>query len=515
MIVDDQHATLAFLSSDAAYPGFDGPVERIDTHGAAVFLAGARAYKVKRAVRYDYMDFSTLERRRVACEAEVVINRRTAPSLYLGVRPLVRRPDGSLEIDGPGEPVEWLVEMQRFDQAGLLDRRARQGELDETTMIGVAEAIARLHDTAEPRPDHGGTAGMRWVVEGNTDALRADGAGIVAEREVQELDRLSRLAVDTHGSLLDRRQKEGQVRQCHGDLHLRNICTIDGQPTLFDAIEFNEELACVDVLYDFAFLLMDLAHRELPGLANAAFNRYMSLRGDWDGLALLPCFLSCRAAVRAKTSLAAVRLQENRAEIGRLERRARQYLATAIRFLRPAPPRLIAVGGPSGSGKSTLAAALAPRLEPFPGAVVLRSDVTRKALCGVPQTQPLDAAAYTEAMNRRVYERMTEQAERSVRARHPVIVDAVFRHDAERRALEEAARRTGTPFTGIWLHAPVDRLESRVRGRSGDASDATVAVLHHQLHELRAPRGWHQIDATRAPEAMRDEACSLIHATRT
>ena len=229
--------------------------------------------------------------------------------------------------------------------------------------------------------------------------MAAREAGFAPERigEVRQgtSERLSAL-----GTLLDRRRAEGKVRRCHGDLHLRNVCLFEGKPTLFDCLEFSDELACVDILYDLAFLLMDLEHRGLADFANLVLNRYLDLTGEDDGLAAMPLFLSLRAAIRAHVT-ATVIDRAGRSEVRpEMAADARGYLDLAAQFLRPRSCRLVAIGGLSGSGKSTLAAALAPSL----GARVLRSDVIRKHLFGVAPETRLPASAYTSEVSRRVYE---------------------------------------------------------------------------------------------------------------
>jgi uncharacterized protein len=311
MITEDQSEVVTFLTSPATHGG--SPVERIETHASVVFLAGIRAWKLKRAVLYDYLDFSTIERRKAMCEAEVRLNRRTAPTLYRGAVAVTRQPDGSLSLGGSGTPVDWLVEMVRFDQDGLFDRLAARGALDLALMRPLATAIARFHEEAERRSDHGGAAGMAWVLDGNAAGFAEQGAGILDPAGCATLTRSAREPLERHGGLLDARRDSGLVRQCHGDLHLRNIVLLKGRPTLFDAIEFNDEIACIDVLYDTAFLLMDLWRRQLPRHANAVWNGYLAEASDFAGIPLLPLFLSCRAAVRAKTSATAANLQDRSA----------------------------------------------------------------------------------------------------------------------------------------------------------------------------------------------------------
>jgi aminoglycoside phosphotransferase family enzyme/predicted kinase len=486
------------------------PVERIDTHSAVVFLAGDRAWKLKRAVRYDYLDFSGAERRRQLCEAEVRINLRTAPALYRGVVAVTRESDGSLALGGDGAPIEWVIEMRRFDQEDLFDRLAARGMLDLALMRPLASAIADLHRDAERRTDHGGRAGMAWVVEGNAEDLTTRGPGILDASLSTEMSAESRRWVDRGGELLDARRQGGFVRQCHGDLHLRNIVLLDGRPTLFDAVEFNDEIACTDVWYDLAFLLMDLWKRRLPRHANAVWNGYLVETSDFGGLPLVPFFLSCRAAVRAKTSLVAAGLQSDPQRRGGLEEAAREYLAMALSLLRPPPPVLIAIGGFSGSGKSALARELAPSIGAAPGAVVLRSDQARKRLHGMAELEPLGPQGYAPEVSRRVYQILRDRSAEVIASGHTAIADAVFARPEERTAIEEVASRAGAAFVGLWLEAPPAVLLDRVGRRRADASDADASVVSAQLAQSTGLVSWHRIDAGPALDVVAKSSLVLL-----
>jgi aminoglycoside phosphotransferase family enzyme len=322
MIAGDQTAVIEFLSASSTYDGAD--VERVETHASVVFLVGERAYKLKRAVKFDYLDFSTPERRRAMCEAEVRLNRRTAPELYRAVLPVTRRADGGLALGGDGAPVDWLVEMNRFDQRDLLDRLAAAGTLNLELMSPLGAAIAAFHLSAEHRMDQGGRSGMAWVIEGNAAGFEEFGGTWLDPAAASRVTSESLHELDRRGALLDGRRDSGSVRQCHGDLHLRNIVLLHGRPTLFDGVEFNDRISCTDVVYDLAFLLMDLWRRRLPRHANAVLNRYLVETGEWDAVSLLPLFLSCRAAVRAKTS-ATARGSISRWQHGCCIRRARVW----------------------------------------------------------------------------------------------------------------------------------------------------------------------------------------------
>ncbi len=495
-LVADQSAALAFLADPDTHAG--QAVERIDTHAATVFLAGARAYKVKRAVRFPYMDFSTLRRRERACKREVELNRRTAPDIYLAARPLTRRPDGQLDLDGDGEAVEWVVEMRRFEQAGLLDSLAAAGDLNAPLMTEMTDIVAGFHARAEiltpQSAPHAGAEGMRWVIEESLSEI-AERLDLFRVTDISALTPVAGAMLDRFQTTLDARLKGGFVRRCHGDLHLRNICLIDGVPTLFDCIEFDDKLACIDVLYDLAFLLMDLDHRGLRRLANLVLNRYLQQSGDLSGLAVLPLFLAARALIRAKVGASAEANQRRTHDRHRLQAEARHYFARAQAYFTPPAPRLIAVGGLSGSGKTTLARDLAPDIGAAPGAVHLRSDVIRKSLCGAEEFDRLPPQAYGAAMNKRVYAEILSRARVTLRAGQAVIADAVFAMPDERGALESLATDLGITFRGLWLTTRRDRLVERLDGRTHDASDADATVLEQQLDYEIGSVTWRHLDA--------------------
>jgi aminoglycoside phosphotransferase family enzyme/predicted kinase len=508
MITEDQTAIIEFLGSPSTHSGT--AVDRIETHSAVVFLAGPLAYKLKRAVRFDYLDFSTIERRRAFCEAEVRLNRRTAPTLYRDVIAVSRRADGSLSLGGEGDVVDWLVVMNRFLQEALFDRLAGAGRLELDLMPPLAEAIAAFHSAAERRVDRGGRAAMAWVIDGNAAGFEEYGADCLDSTLRQHVTQASRVELARRGALLDARRNEGFVRQCHGDLHLRNIVLLDGHPTLFDGVEFNDDISCTDVLYDLAFLLMDLWRRRLHRHASSLWNRYLAETDDLSGISLMPLFHSCRAAVRGKTSATAARLQHDSARRSELQTLAREYLAMAESLLRPPPPSLVAIGGFSGSGKSTLARRLAPAIGAMPGAIVHRSDEIRKRLCGVPLLQRLGAEGYLPAVSGRVYSTLADRASRTILGGHSAIVDAVYSRPTDRHAIEAVARKVSVPFVGIWLDAPEPMLVERVAERTNDPSDADAAVIQMQRLEDAGEIGWHRLDASMPFEVVLRNSISYL-----
>ena len=413
-------------------------------------------------------------------------------------------------MEGTGRAVEWLLEMQRFDQAALLDRIAARGALDGATIDALAEAIAGFHDQAEKRPERGGYAAMRHVVDGNAEDLAGLAGTAFAATAVEALNERTRAELERRRELLEERRRAGKVRHCHGDLHLGNIVLRDGRPVLFDCLEFDPGLAAIDTFYDVAFTLMDLCHRGLRPLAQRLLNGYLDATWDDAGLALLPLFLSCRAAIRAKVQGLAAEREDDAQARAREIAAARAYLALAAGFLAPEPPWLVAVGGVSGTGKSTLGRRLAPALGAAPGAVLLRSDVVRKRLCGVRPTERLGPEAYDERVSRRVYDALAARAVEILAAGHAAIVDAVFLDPKERARVKRVAAERGVRFDGLWLAAPAAVLAERVAARRGDASDATEAVLQGQLAADPGPLAWRVLDCAGEPERVAAAAAAAL-----
>lgn len=506
MVVEDQSEVAAFLADPRSW-GVDR-VERIDTHGAMVFLAGDRAYKLKRAVKFPFMDFSTLALRERACAAELRVNRRTAPQLYLGTARVTRETDG-LAIDGKGPTVDWLVVMQRFEQDRLLDRIAARGALDDALAERVACAVAAFHASVDRCEGYGRSADIAALIA-DVDANMAAQPALDEGGRAALIDACAR-AHRTAAALIDERQRAGLVRWCHGDLHMRNICVLDSGPTLFDAIEFNDSFCCTDTLYDLAFLVSDLSRVDLRGAASRVLNRYLEESGDWDGVPLLPLFLALRAGILAYTLAASAQAQRDPAKTERLAADARRCLALGQQFLVPQHGRIVAVGGLSGTGKSTTARALAPALGRLPGAVILRSDVLRKRRAGVAPTTPLGPEHYGPGSSEAVYRELRERAVTLARAGQVVVVDAVFAKPAERDLLAAAAREAAVDFAGFWLDAPPDVAAARVAARRGDASDATVAVVDQQRHYDVGRIDWRRIDAGQGVVAVTETLRRELH----
>jgi aminoglycoside phosphotransferase family enzyme len=496
----DQTETVAFLSSPDAFRQAgeavpDGaPVETVETHGAYVFLCGTVALKLKRAVTYDYMDLGTVAKRHAMLARELELNAPAAPMIYRDVLPVTRGPKG-LRLGGEGAAVDWVLRMWRFPAEEEFEAIAARGDLDDALAMQTGESIAAYH-AAAPVIDRPGAALIGDILD-ELDRVFAAFPGAAGAARVQDWEHAAREAHAAIAPLLDRRSHAGHVRRCHGDLHLRNLVRIDGRPVPFDALEFDETLGTCDVLYDTAFLVMDLCHRGLDRQACRALDAWLrEARGaEDDGLAALPLFVSVRAAIRAM-----VLLQTNaaREEPGASAEEIGAYLDLACRALRPASPRLIAVGGYSGTGKSVLARAMAPGIGALPGAVILASDLERKA--GRAKDRAVGAERYTASARGAVYDALLDRAAEIAASGHSVLLDATFLDPDLRARARAVAERAGIRFDGLWLDAPRPLLEARVANRQGDASDADVEGLLGQFEATLGAMDWARVDAGGLPD---------------
>jgi len=500
--VRSQEHVFAFLTDPGRHPS----VHRIDTHAASVFLEGTRALKIKRAVRFPFLDYSTLQKRKAACDDEIRINRPFAPQVYHRVVPITQDDDGSLHIDGPGTPVEYAIEMTRFDERLTLDHLAEAGPLQPALVEATADAIAASHLAALRKPAQAWIDSVPALIDGNDSALR--GAGCFPAEEIDDLTRSSLASLAGIRDLLEQRGAKGFVRRCHGDLHLANLVLIAQKPVLFDAIEFSEDIATIDVLYDLAFPLMDLLRYDQAAAANVLLNRYLAITPGENlaALASLPLFQSIRAAVRSHV----LRARLERAGSGKaaVAKAASRYFELARSLIHPPRPVLVAVGGLSGTGKSVQARMVAPFLAPLPGAVVLRSDVLRKQLFGVDETDRLPAAAYQPEVGAHIYRMLGQHAGQILSQGHSVVIDAVFARENERTAIEAVAQELNVSFNGLFLTTDLATRQRRIGQRAADASDATAKIAEFQENYDIGRLGWATIDTSGTPAQTLDQ-CRL------
>jgi aminoglycoside phosphotransferase family enzyme/predicted kinase len=491
METDRQAEILAFLQKPENYPHPVRILRHVETHISHVFLTGEYAYKLKKIVKFDFLDFSTLEKRKHCCEEELRLNRRFAPELYLEVLALSRH-DGRLHMNSQGEAVEYLVKMRQFDENSLFDELAARGELGQCLLLQITDVIARFHNEAAAQPEY-------WSYEYISEAIKQTLAGC-AEFSPAVIERVQiELLGEKLGSVilglqdLIRRRQETHVRELHGDLHLKNMCVYRKRAQLFDGIEFNPKLSNCDVWADLAFFIMDLLFRGLEEEAALVWNHYLQETDDFEGFRLLDLYVSYRAAIRARISCLEIESAETEEARMSLEAAAGEYISLALRSLEPHRRKIIAVGGLAGTGKSTLSSLLAQQLQ----AVHVRSDAVRKHLCGVPTNKKAPQAAYSEEMNKRTYRGMLERAYKVLEANRTVILDAVYHSSEWREEVEALAEEMSIPFVGLWCEVSPKVAQERVRMRIGDISDADESVVALQQQYDLGVLEWHRIDTSR------------------
>lgn len=502
----DANTLIRSLQNPLLYDHEVRALQLIETHISWVILTGPYAYKIKKPVDLGFLDFSTLAKRRFYCEEEVRLNRRLAPELYLGVVTITGTPDAPV-LNGKGAPLEYAVKMAQFPQEAQLDRVLARGELTAQQIDELAHIVAAFHartEVAAPDSPWGDPMSVQALVRANFDRV----AGTLADPGDRDRLRSLRDWCETeHARLrprLQARKDAGFVRECHGDMHLRNMALVGGKPVIFDCIEFSEEIRWIDVLSEAAFMVMDLDDRGHPELGRRFLNAYLEGSGDYEGLAVLRYYLVYRAMVRAMVDrIRAGQTREQAPEQEALLADYRGYVALAEGYTRAPAPALLILHGLSGSGKTTVAQALLAR---YP-AIRVRSDVERKRLhgleAGARTRSGLDTGLYTRQASARTYERLHALARSLLAAAYPVIVDAAFLKHAQRAPFARLAQELGVPFRILDCQAPAATLRERVRERERaghDPSEASSAVLARQI-------------ATQEPLARDERACAITVAT--
>lgn len=459
------------------------PAEIVETHISWVLLVGDFAYKIKKAVDFGFLDFSTLDKRRFYCQEELRLNRRLSPQLYLAVVAITGSTAAPI-LNGAGEAIEYAVKMRRFPQAAQLDVMLANGALQSAHIDAIARRIAAFHQStaiAAAESCYGDPAAVHQPARQNFAQIRMKLGDAADLEKLQQLEDWSEHEFHRLDEVFAQRKRDGFVRECHGDLHLANLALFEGEIAPFDCIEFNANLRWIDVVSEVAFLAMDLHDKRRPDLAWRLLNAYLEQTGDYPGLALLRYYLAYRALVRAK--VACLRSATAIAEGAALEG-CRDYLALADSFTRETRPAIVITHGLSGSGKTTAAGGLATAL----GAIRIRSDIERKRLYGFAADarsgSSLDGGLYTAEGHRRTYGKLAELAQAIVAAGYRVIVDAAFLKQAERAAFRQIAVDSRVPFAILDFQASPEILRQRIRERERagtDASEATLAVLERQL----------------------------------
>lgn len=456
----------------------------LQTHISWVLLAGNHAYKIKKPVDFGFLDFTTLKKRRQACMDELGLNRRLAPDIYLDVLPVCKDGDG-YRIGETGEHdgiIDYCLKMLRFDQQNLFDRLVSDNRFNPEWMDQLARTIAEFHQRAESGANTDRFGEPQFLMQHIRESL-STGENHLKETMPANLRELSSNRFEASRPALIGRLQHHHIRDCHGDLHLKNIVLYNNVPTPFDCIEFNDEFRMIDTMNDAAFLVMDCDARKRSDLGYRFLSRYLEQSGDYDGLLPLPLYLSYRAGVRGKVAC----LLSDEPSLSEQEKQnqlieAADYFRLAEEYLTPAPPKLIAIGGLSGSGKSHLAL-LGLHHEK---AIIIRSDATRKRIAaGHPELQ-----LYGKPMHELTYCTMFEAAEVALKAGFTVILDATFLHPASRMQAATLAQQERVPLTFLWIDTDTNLLKERVRSRSrlnNDISDADLQVLEKQLETYERP----------------------------
>lgn len=475
------------LLDPARYPHPVDDIRLIETHISWVFLAGAFAYKIKKPIDLGFLDFSTLEKRKQACEEELRLNRRTAPDLYLAVLPLYGASDSPVWTEDSGDPIEYAVQMVRFDESLQMDRMLAEGLLTARHMDALAETVAEFHEKHAARSldaDYGHPDRIQKAWEDNFRQIRHWHPPNAC---VDRLDAIERWTAERHESLRERfveRKEAGFIRECHGDLHLKNLAWMAERPLVFDCIEFDPFLRWIDVMNDCAFLSMDLEFQGVFPLSQRFLDGYVERTGDFEGLALLRFYKVYRAMVRAKVRLIRARQEigEGRAEVAMQE--FCRYIGYAIASTEPVPKGILLTFGVSASGKSRIARSLTERLPVFR----IRSDVERKRLFGIDRRGDASAdfgeGIYSPGATRRTYDRLLMLCASILDAGYGVIVDAAFLRFEERERFRRLAAEKRVPFAIVEPVASVDTLRCRIRTRSKGVSDAGADILEHQLQTM-------------------------------
>ncbi|MBB1073381.1 AAA family ATPase [Rhodoferax sp. 4810] len=480
--LDQLHHLLNALQQPSAYPHPVVAVKMIETHISVVLLAGAYAYKLKKPLSLGFLDFSTIEHRRHCCEEEVRINRRLAAGLYCGVV-TIRGDLINAHIEGDGEILDYAVKMRRFSQQALLTHTTLTRNLIDQIAVILAQFHSKL--PSAPLDSHWGTpSAVLSPMLQNVEQIRTACIDPYIRTRVDRIARWTHLSYKQLLPILEQRRRDGAIRECHGDVHRGNIALIDGQPMIFDALEFNPALRWIDCMSELAFLTMDIRDTGALRLMRRLINRYLELTGDYSGLAVLRFYQVYRALVRAKVH--AIRFNQpnvTQAERTRDYNGLRRYLHLARACIKKNRPRLLITHGLSGSGKTWLGHVLCERLP----LIHIRSDVERKRLCGltldVRPTPEQMRRLYDTDMTARTYQHLTQQARAILTANYSVLVDATFLKQMHRALFFELAQEIGCPIMIISLAAPPPILRARVLARLAegiDASDANAEILANQ-----------------------------------
>lgn len=492
MPINDPQKTLNIVSQlikENAFNEDKSALKLVETHISLIVLGSEFAWKFKKPVDFGFLDFSTLDKRHQCCLEELRLNSRFAKDIYLEVVSIKEYKECLSFSTDDGEIVEYAVKMRRFDDSKLLGQLLSTGEITLSIAEELAKAVADFHQEADNRPpqdDYATADNISHWFEENFDHIKPLLESDNHIRQIKNLQQWGLQQIAKHGSLMQERRATGFVRECHGDLHLDNIVLIDGQVTLFDCIEFNPYLRWSDTVCDTAFLVMDLLYRKEHRLAFRFLNRYLEINGDYNGLAVLPYYLTYRALIRAKVAILRAEHCSSNDKIIAL-REYQNYVNLAGLISERKSPCIVITHGLSGSGKSTYAKNLADSC----GAIQIRSDIERKRLSNISELSSSHSAAgdglYNANKSEQTYAHLLNTTEQVIHSGFSAVVDATFLLKRHRKLFYSLAKAKNIRLIILELTAPEHILKSRITDRTNqgdDASEATLTVLKLQQDKL-------------------------------
>ena len=484
---NDAETLIKSLQNPDIYPHEVSAISLVETHISWVILTGPYAYKIKKPINLGFLDFSTLDKRKHYCEEEIRLNSRLAPDIYLDVVSISGSPDSPV-LNGTGPAIEYAIRMNEFNPDNELDKLLARESLKPEHIRLLAEKVAAFHQDiaiAKNASPYGTPASILGPGIENLEQIQS----LVTDHQIQQrLDTIRQWTSQTWAALkpvFEQRKAEGYVRECHGDLHLHNLALVKDDILIFDCIEFNPNLYWIDVISEIAFTVMDLDDRHQSTLAWEFLNRYLQLTGDYDGITVLRFYLVYRAMVRAKVDCIRAHQEDSQtSDRDQIMKEFQSYLTLAEQYIHHEKPVLIIMHGLSGSGKTSIAGDMTIQL----GALHIRSDIERKRLSGMTETQrsgsSVSGGIYTSSTSEKTYNRLAGIAANTINAGYRVIVDAAFLSREKRQQFYDLSKQLDTPFYIIDCQAPESALRSRIAQRykvGTDASEATLQVLEHQL----------------------------------
>lgn len=479
------HLLVKNLLSSKIYDHPAPHLELIETHVSWVILTGKYAYKIKKPVNFEFLDFSTLEKRKYYCEEELRLGKQFAPEIYLSVIPIT----GTCEhpqINGTDPILEYAIKMKEFPQENLLSVLLKKGRLTETIVAQLGELIAEFHEKTPIAPKaspFGLAKKVHAPTKQNFEQIAPLLSNIADINQLKHLETWTDQQYEQHKALLTERKKQGFIRDCHGDLHLANIILYKNKPMLFDRLEFNEDLRWTDVIADLAFLVMDLTEKKQIHLANLLLNTYLHYTGDYQGLALLPYYLVYRAMVRAKIALFRLKQEINNKEKKEIQHDYYNFIKLAEFYTHPPKPSLIIMHGFAGSGKSTIAR----NIVKYCGTIQISSDIIRKQLFHIPlymsSNSGLNSGIYTAQATKETYKTLATLAELIIKAGFTALIDATFLKHSQRTSFYELSTQLQVPFYILHCQENDSEIERRIKNRLNYAtniSEADLTILSDQ-----------------------------------